>query len=63
MVRALEGAVDDSSLDVPDRILAGSTLFALFARASVGDVSRIKLEPTLDLNGATDVGYVEAVML
>ncbi len=59
MVQALERAVDiDAGGGSIDAVIAGTVLFAVFARARVGDLTRCPFEPQLDLNREGG-GYVE----
>ncbi len=48
------------SKSVKDRVLAGHIRFAIGARLRGADSINITHEPTLDLNPATGIGYVEA---
>ena len=59
MVRALEQTVDeDAGKGSHEALVAGMALFAVFARARVGDLTRCPYEPTLDVT-AEDGGFVE----
>ena len=42
-----------------DALVAGTTLFVLFARARVGDVRRCNLEPVLDASPDGSTGFLE----
>jgi hypothetical protein len=57
----LETLLSDSSAPPRDRILAGFLLMCLYSRVRVGDATRIKHEPTLDV-AESGHGYLEAGM-
>jgi hypothetical protein len=48
------------SLPPKEQVLAGHVRFAIGARLRGADSINIKQEPTLDINPATGIGYVEA---
>ena len=60
MVMALEALVlKDDGAGAPNALAAGVSLFALFARARIGDLARCTVEPCLDIAADGSSGYVE----
>ena len=59
MVAALEHfVVSDKGSGVPEAIVAGSALFALFGRARIGDLARCMLEPSKDGDVYLETGLI-----
>ena len=60
MVITLETVLTGEHLSATnDAIIAGTALFAVFARARVGDLRRCDLDPTTDLTDDQTAGFVE----
>ena len=62
LVKELECILsDDRGRGLPDGVLAGAALFAIFSRSRIGDLRRCAKEPVLDTVG--DFGYMETAFL
>ena len=60
MVIALEKVLADNAASAnSDALHAGTALFAVFARARVGDLRRCSVEPVLDMTDDNLTGYIE----
>ena len=60
MVKALEDLLArEAAAGTVDAVLAASTLFAVYSRSRVGDLRRCSKEPSLEIDGARTLGFLE----